>query len=61
MTRRLATIAVGVLLSIPFGAATANAAGPCKPAGSDCARPVWCDGTGYTCDAAGLVGYLAGL
>lgn len=61
LARRLATIAVGVLLTIPLSAASANAAGPCKPDGGNCARPVWCDGTGYSCDAVGLVGYLTGL
>lgn len=59
MTRRILTIAAGALLTLPLTAASASATPECKPPHyQNCARPVWCDGTGYSCDATGLVQYL---
>ncbi len=56
MIRRTLTVAVGVLLALPLTAVSASAADDCKPA--TCRPPVWCDGTGYSCDATGLALYL---
>lgn len=60
MTRRILTVAVGVLLALPLGAATASAGPECAPPDyQNCTRPVWCDGTGHPCDATGFVLYMA--
>lgn len=61
MVRRILTVAAVTLLALPLGAAGASASpGECKPGNyENCTRPVWCDGTGYSCDATGLALYLA--
>ncbi len=60
MIRRILTVAAVSLLALPLGAAGASAStGDCKPPTyQGCTRPVWCDGTGYSCDATGLAQYL---
>jgi hypothetical protein len=61
MRRRILTIATTALLALPLGASTALAASPeCDPKTYDsCTRPIWCDGTGYSCHATGFAQWLA--
>ena len=59
MIRRAMTVAAGALLVLPLGATAAAASPDCKPPSyQDCARPVWCDGTGYSCDAVGFAQWV---
>lgn len=60
MVRRILVVIAGALLALPLTAASASAGPECKPPHyTNCARPVWCDGTGYSCDATGFAQWLA--